>query len=217
LPLLAHPEYTRHFSEELINREVCVPLTKDSGLFSEAAELGRYLIWLHTYGERFYNSEGRPKEKIPTGTAKCTLAVSDTEDKYRNEYSYNEQTQAITIGDGKFAPVSNAVWEFEVSGFKVVQSWLGYRMREHKGKKSSPLDDIHPKAWTYEFTRAFLELLWVLEKTLESYPEQKRIFEQILESDLFTANELPAVPQELRKGPKLPKTPANQMNIWEAD
>lgn len=215
--LLAHPEYTRRFSDELVNREVRVPLTKNKELFSKAAEFGKYLIWLHTYGERFYDSKDRPRGKIPAGTAKCTVAVSDSEDEYPNEYSYNEPTKTITIGDGKFAPISSAVWEFEVSGFKVVQSWLGYRKKERKGKKSSPLDDIHPHAWTHEFTREFLELLWVLEKTLEGYPEQGRIFERILESDLFKANELPPVPEELRKGPKLPKTPANQMNIWDED
>ena len=62
--------------------------------------------------------------------------------------------------------------------------------------------------------REFLELLWLLEKTLDGYPEQTRIFERILESDLFKANELPTVPEELRQGPKLPKrTAANQPNL----
>ena len=215
--VLAHPEYTHRFSGELVNREVRVPLTKSKKLFSEAAEFGKYLIWLHTYGERFYNSKDRPKGKIPKGSAKCTLAVSDSENKYPNDYNYDESPQTVTVGDGKFSPVSKALWEFDVSGFKVVQSWLGYRMRERKGKKSSPLDDIHPLTWTHEFTREFLELLWVLEKTLQGYPEQRRIFERILESDLFKANELPTAPEELRKGPKLPRTAANQMNLWDED
>jgi len=121
----------------------------------------------------------------------------------------------VTVGDGRFAPVSKAIWEFEVSGFKVVQSWLGYRMRERKGKKSSPLDNIHPEVWTHEFTREFLELLWVLEKTLEGYPEQEEILEAVLDSELFEASELPGVPEELRKGPKVPRGNGNQMGIWE--
>jgi predicted helicase len=68
--LLAHPEYTSRFSSELINREVRVPLTKNKKFFLEAAEIGKYLIWLHTYGERLYNSKDRPKGKIPKGSAK---------------------------------------------------------------------------------------------------------------------------------------------------
>ena len=213
--LLAHPEYTRYFSEELINREIRVPLTKNKELFLEAAEFGKGLIWLHTYGDRLYDSDDRPKGKIPTGAAKCAVGVSGNEDEYPNRHSYNEATQTISVGDGEFAPVTKAVWEFEVSGFKVVQSWLGYRMQDRKGRKTSQLDWIHPPSWTHDFTREFLALLWVLEKTVEGYPEQKRIFERILESELFKADELPGVPEELRKGPKMPKTAANQVNFWE--
>jgi len=213
--LLAHPTYTRRFSSELINRKVRVPLTKNKRVFAEAAEFGKRLIWLHTYGERLFNSKDRPQGKIPKGLAKNTVAVSDSEEKYPNEYGYNEATETVSVGDGKFAPVSKDIWEFEVSGFKVVQSWLGYRMRERKGKKSSPLDDIHPKSWTYEFTREFLELLWVLEKTLESYPQQKDIFEKVLKSELYTVKELPLAPDAARKGPALPKFVEEQTTMWD--
>jgi len=215
--LLSHPEYTCRFSDELVNRKVRIPLTKNKRLFAEAAKFGEYLIWLHTYGERFCNSEDCSKGKIPKGKAKCVAAVSESQDKYPNKYCYDDSSQTITIGDGKFTPVSKVMWEFEISGFKVVQSWLGYRMLDRKGKKSSPLDDIHPRTWTHDFTREFLELLWVLEKTLEGYPKQKEIFEKILKSDLFNADELPTVPEELRKGPKLPKTFAQQADLWDEE
>ena len=86
-------------------------------------------------------------------------------------------------------------------------------MRDRKGKKSSPLDSIHPTSWTYEFTREFLELLWVLEKTLKGYPKQKNIFGQVLESDLYLAEELPPVPDEARKGSKLPKIVEEQTKL----
>jgi hypothetical protein len=213
--LLSHREYTQRFVDELVNRQVRVPLTKDKKLFAEAVELGKYLIWLHTYGERLSNAKDRPKGKIPNGSAKCIVAVSESEDKYPNEYSYNDVNQTVTVGEGKFAPVSHNIWEFEVSGFKVVQSWLGYRMRERKGKKSSTLDDIHPQTWTYDFTKEFLELLWVLEKTIERFSDQKIIFDRILESDLFKVSELPTVPKALRSGPKLPKINSQQRNLWD--
>jgi hypothetical protein len=32
-----------------------------------------------------------------------------------------------------------------MSGLKVVQLWLGYRMKKRARKKSSPLDDIRPE------------------------------------------------------------------------
>ena len=67
------------------------------------------------------------------------------------------------------------VYNFEVSGLKVVQSWLGYRMKNPKGKKSSPLDKIGPEAWTGDFTTELLELLWILEATISEYPRQAKL------------------------------------------
>jgi hypothetical protein len=79
-------------------------------------------------------------------------------------------------------------------------------MRERSGKKSSPLDDIRPRVWTREFTRELLELLWVLEITVAGYPKQQLLLEAVLESDLFTEAELPAVPDEAREAPKLKRS-----------
>ncbi len=42
-------------------------------------------------------------------------------------------------------------------------------MKNHKGEKSSPLDDITPTSWPPEFTS---ELLQLLEKILEGYPRK---------------------------------------------
>jgi predicted helicase len=203
--ILAQPEYTRRFANELAGKEVRVPLTKDKKLFTKVSDFGKELIWLHTYGERLHDAD-HPAGQIPKGKAQCTKAVSDQESKYPNEFKYDETTKKLHVGDGEFAPVPLAVWEFEVSGLKVVQSWLGYRMRERSGKKSSPLDDIRPRTWTREFTRELLELLWVLEITVAGYPKQQQLLEAVLESDLFTAAELPAVPEEAREAPKVTRS-----------
>ena len=202
--ILAHPEYTNKFQKELLHKEIRVPLTKDAKLFTQVSKLGRELIWLHTYGERL-NDANHPIKQIPKGKARCMTAISDKPDKYPNDFYYNEDIETIRVGDGSFAPVSKEVWEFEVSGLKVVKSWLGYRMKKRSGKKSSPLDDIRPEVWTHEFTREFLELLWVLEHTVAGYEEQKKLFEEVLASELFRADELPLVPESARKAPKLSK------------
>jgi len=203
--VLAQPEYTQRFADELAGKEVRVPLTKDKKLFSKVAEFGKELIWLHTYGERLHDAD-HPAGKIPKGKAQCIKAVSDQESKYPNEFYYEDNGKKLYVGDGIFAPVTLQVWEFEVSGLKVVQSWLGYRMRERSGKKSSPLDDIRPRVWTREFTRELLELLWVLERTTVGYPKQKQLLEAVLDSALFTASELPTVPDTAREAPKVPRT-----------
>ncbi|MFQ5915848.1 MAG: hypothetical protein ACE5JS_21960, partial [Nitrospinota bacterium] len=88
-----------------------------------------------------------------------------------------------------------------VSGLKVVQSWLKYRMKKGAGKKSSPLDNIHPERWTGQFTTELLELLWVLEATVAGYPEQARLLEAVAAGPCFEIHELPPVPDEMRKPP----------------
>lgn len=212
--ILAQPEYTCRFAKDLTNREIRVPLTKNSKLFFETAEYGKRLIWLQTYGTRM-TSKDCPRNRIPKGTAKCLKAVPDTEGKYPNEFSFDKSNQMLYVGEGQFGPVSEEVYEFEVSGLKVVQSWLGYRMRERGGRKSSPLDDIRPKVWTYEFTRELLELLWVLEKTIEGYPAQKQLLERVLNGDLFKEKELPKVPLTARKAPKPAKNASDQKDLFE--
>ena len=78
-------------------------------------------------------------------------------------------------------------------------------MRERSGRKSSPLDDIRPRVWTREFTRELLELLWILERTLDGYPKQKKLLDEILAGPLFLASDLPPVPSEAREAPRLPR------------
>jgi len=99
------------------------------------------------------------------------------------------------------APVEPGVYEFEVSGLKVVQSWLKYRMKRGGGRKSSPLDDIRPEHWTGDFTTELLELLWVLEATLGEYPAQARLLSAVTKGGCFRADELPEVPGYMRKPP----------------
>jgi len=201
--VLAQPAFTARFEKELETRELRVPLTKDAELFEQARVIGAKLLWLHTYGER-YVPDGRKSGQVPNGTARCTKAVPGDADGYPESFEYNDATRTLRVGDGEFAPVAPEVFTFEVSGLKVVQSWLKYRMKKGAGKKSSPLDDIRPERWTSQFTTELLELLWVLEATIDGYAEQAALLDAILASDCIRADELPAVP-ELMRSPKKAK------------
>src|SRR5712671_2055888 len=69
----AHPAYTARFQDDLAQPGLRIPLTANGKLFAKAVELGRTIIWLHTFGERFTDPKsGRPaqpprlaKEKAP--------------------------------------------------------------------------------------------------------------------------------------------------------
>lgn len=78
---------------------------------------------------------------------------------------------------------------------------LSYRMFDRKGKKSSALDDIRPETW--QFDNELLDLLWVLDATIDLMPEVTTAFEGVLESDLFSAQDFPIPTEAERKGPQV--------------
>ena len=200
--VLAHPSFTANFAEELETYQLCVPITKNAVLFEQVRSIGARLLWLHTYGERFVPPE-HIVGHVPPGSIKCIKAVPSSSESYPTEFLYDKTKQTLFVGDGEFKPIREDVYEFEVSGLKVVQSWLKYRMKKGAGKKSSPLDDIRPKCWTSQFTTELLELLWILTATVECYPEQAKLLEAVVESQCFQVEELPLVPEEMRKVPKI--------------
>ena len=200
--VLAHPAFTERFSQEMEARELRVPLTRDAGLFEQVRRTGARLLRLHTYGERF--ASGRQRGRVPRGAARCVRAVPGDPAGYPEAFRYDDATRTLHVGAGEFRPVPPEVYGFEVSGLKVVQSWLKYRMKDGGGKKSSPLDDVRPERWTPRSTTELLELLWVLEGTLASYPEQARLLDAVTRGPCFRADELPPAPAGMRKPPGAP-------------
>ncbi|MCA0256141.1 MAG: N-6 DNA methylase [Proteobacteria bacterium] len=197
--ILGGQSYTRRFWNELETPGPHVPITKDGKIFADTAKLGRKLIWLHTYAARFQDvNQG---DEVPAGKAKTIKGVSSAPDHYPTEYAYDPAKSEINVGDGRFGPVAPEVWDFEVSGLKVVQSWLGYRMKKRAGKKSSPLDKIRPDHWTARMSDEFLELLWVLEATLSMEPELEKALDKVVAGTCFTSAELPTPTPKEREAP----------------
>ena len=213
--LLGGQSYTRRFWNELETPGPRVPMTKDGATFAEAAKLGRKLIWLHTYAERF-RGDGRGDD-VPQGKATTIKGVSSDPKHYPEEYAYDPAKREIAVGDGRFGPVAPEVWDFEVSGLEVVKSWLGYRMKKRAGKKSSPLDEIRPERWTARMSDEFLELLWVLESTLAMESKLEKVLDKVVAGSCFAAVDLPAPTPEQRKAPAKPTASGDQLNLFGGD
>ncbi len=116
------------------------------------------------------------------------------------KFAYDPEARTLTVGTGTFAPVALEVWEFEVSGLKVLPSWLGYRIQARKGKKSSPLDDIRPTQWTQ--TEELLRLLAILDHTIQVTPTAAKLLDDVLTSPLIPATDLPTPTPAQRKPPR---------------
>lgn len=197
--VLATPSYVRHFWEELRNPGPRLPLPKDGKLFSKLASAGRELVWLHTFGERFVPA-GKRAGEVPPGKAKCFVGTPTAAADYPEDYEYDPSTRELRVGKGRFSGVRREVWEYSVSGLQVVDSWLGNRMKKRSGKKSSPLDDIRPTSWSFD--GELLELLWVLDATVDRLPKPDALLTELLAVEHLPATAFPSPADAERQVPR---------------
>ena len=187
--------FSEQFEHQLaeVAGPVHIPITSDPILFAEAVVLGRDLLWWHTWGERF---APKANAKLAHGRAAEEVPVSGMPDGFQ----YHPETMELAVGNGIFAPISADVWDFDVSGLRVLPSWLGYRMKNRKGKKSSDLDHIRPPRWTQ--SKELLLLLSVLEHTINVTRRAAELLDQIVNGPLIPAVDLPTPTPAERKPPK---------------
>jgi predicted helicase len=211
--VVAHSGYTIRFRSELQRPGVRVPLTASPILWREAVQLGRRVIWLHSYGERYVDeSVNRPDgvtELVERTGPRVVRPIPDTPQDMPVDFEYDPESQELRVGTGRIGPVSPAVFEYEITGLKVVRKWLDYRLRQPRHKRNtSPLDDINCARWSRQFTDELLELLTILENCLRLEPKQSALLDKILnvatiaERDLEAAGVLPA-PLVTTKPPRI--------------
>lgn len=176
--------FVSSFWTELETPGINVPLTKSRAAFQKAVEVGRRFIRAQTFNDRLGDG---PLD----GEARIAVDIPHLPERYPASYDYDEPTSTLSVGDGRLASVSEAVWNYEVSGFRVLESWLGYRMAGGQGRTSSPLDRLRPRSWTAGMTEELLEVVWALEACIAAEPEALAALNGVLVSELFEARELP--------------------------
>ncbi len=193
----ANPAYTARFQKDLVQPGLRIPLTARPKLFTEAVELGRRVIWLHTFGERYADPKaGRPpgpprlpKERAPRIPKEG--AIPDDPDSMPDEIGYDESRGRLMVGKGFIDFVPPAVWRYEVSGKRVLTQWFSYRKKNRErpiiGDRRPPskLGDIQPDHWLAEYTTELLNVLHVLALLVELEPAQGKILERICAGPLL--------------------------------
>lgn len=211
----AHPGYTERFTKELKSLGVRIPLTSDIGLWEQAVDIGREVLWLHTYGDRYIDVEaGRPRgvPKLRSERPKVQVTIPDTEKDMPDKIDYDEQSETLKVGDGRISPVPAKVWNYQVSGMWVVKHWFGYRKKNPSGNRKSKLDHIVATYWTSAMTEELLDLLNVLSRCVALEPRQADLLDEIMTApritvaDLKDAGVLP-VPAAATKAPKPTSAP----------
>lgn len=164
----SHPAYTEQFVEDLEMPGARIPFTAAPELWDRAVEIGRRVLWLHTFGERFADaSAGRhgapPSPRLPAERRPVSLvAIPDTTDGMPTSMRYDEASKQLWIGAGCVGPVEPEVRRYSVSGMNVLDKWFGYRRKEPAGKRLRSLDHECSPTWLPDWTSELLELLNVL-------------------------------------------------------
>lgn len=191
-----HPGYVRTFDTELQQAGIRVPLTSDAELWSRAVQLGKYVVWLHTYGER-----GEPLPGMTRVTDKPTdglyfmpvyeksMGGAMPEKKPTFTLGEDDNHGEIAFGASRWSNIKKAVFDYTVGGQQTIGLWAKYRLKKPIGRKSSPLDDIVQQSWPSEWTTEFKELLCVLTHLVHLEPAQEKLLADILAGDLIPRGE----------------------------
>ncbi len=192
--LLSGTAYQERFAEALRTPGPRIPITSDPELWNEVVVVGRELIWLHTYAERFKDTRVGRGAHVPLvegigWTDPVTVMPAD-----RSAITYDEETHTLTVGDGQISGVRPDVWTYEVSGMQVVPKWLGYRTVRAPGRaasSTSALDQIRPSAWPDEWNDELLDLIRVLTITLDRQAGLTDLLERVCSGPLIATSDLP--------------------------
>ncbi len=165
----AFPAFSETFAVDLRDGGVRLPITLQSDLFSDVADLGSTAIELFTYCEKTLN-----REQVQS-TVRLKIGPNVVGDKavFRSmpeSATYDSENETLHIGELTIGGVAENVWNYQVTGMHVVKKWIGYRKATPTTRGSSPLNDIVAESWPKTWTDELLDLLHVITqlRSLES-------------------------------------------------
>ena len=197
---MAHRGYSEKFSRFLAEPGIRVPLTTTVDLWRECVQVGRRVIWLHTFGERFYDdAAGRPSGALAlaesSGIRLHSRVISRPpgmpESILPQEIPGSDREINLLVGGGSVGPVKKEVWEYEVNGMRVIRHWFDSRSESSMHKRgNSGLAKVNYGDWTPSLTSELLAMLSVLNGCVELEPIQSRLLDQACMSEMITSDEL---------------------------
>ncbi len=126
LALLSATSYTRRFAEDVEDVFPHVPFPANHAILMRAVAIGQEIRAIQTFA-RIPEARFRP-------TAFCRLASEPTADAEVGTVTYAEGEIALCDdGSGRITGISQIVWDFAVSGYRVLPRWI-------EGRKGLPAD-----------------------------------------------------------------------------
>ena len=194
--LTGHPGYVRTFDEPLQQAGIRVPLTADPELWERAVQLGKQVVWLHTYGERGEPLPGMKRlHQLPEG-ADYTLPYSiqdmgKTMPEKKPSFSpdpvnslseeeNNPVMGTVSFGKARCENVEKRVFDYTIGGNQVLGLWAKYRLKKPVVRRSSPLDEIVQREWPDAWSDEYERLLYTLTHLVHLEPAQEKLLDDVL-------------------------------------
>ena len=194
--LTGHPGYVRTFDEPLKQAGIRVPLTADPELWERAVQLGKQVVWLHTYGER---GEPLPGMKylhqipegadytLPTPTVDMGRTMPEKKPSFSpdpvsslSEEENNPVMGAVSFGRARCENVEKRVFDYTVGGNQVLGLWAKYRLKKPVVRRSSSLNDIVQREWPEAWSDEYERLLYTLTHLVHLEPAQEKLLDEVL-------------------------------------
>ncbi|MBZ5507894.1 MAG: N-6 DNA methylase [Acidobacteriia bacterium] len=202
--IAAHPAFTARFQDDLSTPGIRIPITADADLFTTVSELGKTVIWLHTFGERMADpKKGRPPQppRLPPARAPRIPAAGEIPEDPKmmpDSINYDASKKRLLIGQGYVERVEPAMWFYEVSGKQVLLQWFSYRKKDRERpiigdrRPPSPLGDIQPDHWLAEYTTELINVLNVIGWLVDLEPTQASLLDKVCSAPTISLEELTA-------------------------
>lgn len=195
--LTGHPGYVRTFDEPLQQAGIRVPLTADPELWERAVQLGKQVVWLHTYGERGEPLPGMkylrqvPKGanySLPNPTVDMARAMPEKKPSFSPDPvtgSLPEEenipvTGTVSFGRARCENVEKRVFDYTIGGNQVLGMWAKYRLKKPIVRQSSPLDEIVQREWPDAWSEEYERLLYTLTHLVHLEPAQEKLLDEVL-------------------------------------
>lgn len=195
--LTGHPGYVRTFDEPLQQAGIRVPLTADPALWERAVQLGKQVVWLHTYGERGEPLPGMkylhqlpegadyvlPTPTVDMGRTMPEKKPSFSPDPVIGSLSEEENipvTGTVSFGQARCENVEKRVFDYTVGGNQVLGLWAKYRLKKPVVRRSSSLNDIVQREWPEAWSEEYERLLYTLTHLVHLEPAQEKLLDEVL-------------------------------------
>lgn len=194
--LTGHPGYVRTFDEPLQQAGIRVPLTADPALWERAVQLGKQVVWLHTYGER---GEPLPGMKylhqipegadyvLPTPTVDMGKTMPEKKPSFSldpvgslSEEENNPVMGTVSFGRARCENVEKRVFDYTIGGNQVLGLWAKYRLKKPVVRRSSSLNDIVQREWPEAWSEEYERLLYTLTHLVHLEPAQEKLLDEVL-------------------------------------